>query len=403
MEAYSSLSHKVQHTTNPSGSFNDNLRGLGEPKFNVDGSPYTENWGRPQRDGPALRAITLISWLRTVNASNPQLWFEFSSSRGSRNAFRHLYEATMPPVSVIKADLEYVSKSWNETDGFDLWEETQGKHFFTMMVQLRALKDGADIAARFDDHGAKDWYLQQAKSLEYALREFWDEQRSYLISTLGTKRSGLDCAILLGSIHGNDEVFSPWSDEVLLTLLEFTRDQRRRFPVNDPLFKRQEPQQVLSDAENPYSESEPFHGTGLGRYPEDTYDGYLTTTTGNPWFLCTSSASHILSLTASHLHATKSLNITSRGQAFWQSLIPSLPISPGIYDANNHTFQKAIDKLQQVSDEFLAVVRRHASAEGTMSEQFDGITGFERGARDLTWSYGAFLEAVRAREALGKS
>ena len=30
-------------------------------------------------------------------------------------------------------------------------------------------------------------------------------------------------------------------------------------------------------------------------------------------------------------------------------------------------------------------------------EQFDGITGYEKGAKNLTWSYAAFLSAVRAR------
>jgi hypothetical protein len=31
------------------------------------------------------------------------------------------------------------------------------------------------------------------------------------------------------------------------------------------------------------------------------------------------------------------------------------------------------------------------------SEQFDGITGYEKSVRNLTWSYAAFLSAVRAR------
>ena len=31
------------------------LTGLGEPKVNIDGTPYNEPWGRPQNDGPALR------------------------------------------------------------------------------------------------------------------------------------------------------------------------------------------------------------------------------------------------------------------------------------------------------------------------------------------------------------
>ena len=32
-----------------------------------------------------------------------------------------------------------------------------------------------------------------------------------------------------------------------------------------------------------------------------------------------------------------------------------------------------------------------------LSEQFDGATGYERSVRDLTWSYAAYLSAIRAR------
>ena len=34
-----------------------------------------------------------------------------------------------------------------------------------------------------------------------------------------------------------------------------------------------------------------------------------------------------------------------------------------------------------------------------LSEQFDKDTGYEKSVRDLTWSYAAFLSAVRARNA----
>jgi glucoamylase len=32
-----------------------------------------------------------------------------------------------------------------------------------------------------------------------------------------------------------------------------------------------------------------------------------------------------------------------------------------------------------------------------LSEQFDGVSGYEKSVHDLTWSYAAFLSAVRAR------
>ncbi|KAK7746971.1 hypothetical protein SLS53_002159 [Cytospora paraplurivora] len=51
----------LQGVSNPSGSLSDGT-GLGEPKFEVDLTAFTGSWGRPQRDGPALRAIALITY-----------------------------------------------------------------------------------------------------------------------------------------------------------------------------------------------------------------------------------------------------------------------------------------------------------------------------------------------------
>jgi glucoamylase len=65
IEEYVNAQANLQTVSNPSGSLSDGS-GLGEPKFNVDMSAYTGSWGRPQRDGPALRAIILIdfgNWL----------------------------------------------------------------------------------------------------------------------------------------------------------------------------------------------------------------------------------------------------------------------------------------------------------------------------------------------------
>lgn len=65
IEEYINAQATLQTVSNPSGSLS-NGAGLGEPKFNVDLSAFTDGWGRPQRDGPALRAISLIefgNWL----------------------------------------------------------------------------------------------------------------------------------------------------------------------------------------------------------------------------------------------------------------------------------------------------------------------------------------------------
>jgi glucoamylase len=60
IENYISAQAYLQTVSNPSGGLSSG--GLGEPKFNAGESAFTGSWGRPQRDGPALRATALITY-----------------------------------------------------------------------------------------------------------------------------------------------------------------------------------------------------------------------------------------------------------------------------------------------------------------------------------------------------
>jgi glucoamylase len=60
IQEYISAQAHLQTVSNPSGDLSTG--GLGEPKFNVDQTAFTGPWGRPQRDGPALRATALIAY-----------------------------------------------------------------------------------------------------------------------------------------------------------------------------------------------------------------------------------------------------------------------------------------------------------------------------------------------------
>lgn len=75
---------------------------------------------------------------------------------------------------------------------------------------------------------------------------------------------------MLGAIHGGQsEVFAPWSDEVLVSMQMLVDDMGKRFSVN-----RRSP---------PYhKEDEKLRGVGIGRYPEDIYDG-VGFSGGHPW------------------------------------------------------------------------------------------------------------------------
>jgi glucoamylase len=84
---------KLQGVNNPSGGL-ANGAGLAEPKFNVDLSQFTGEWGRPQRDGPPLRAIALTRYAKWLVA----------------NGYKDTATTVVWPV--IKNDLAYTAQYW---------------------------------------------------------------------------------------------------------------------------------------------------------------------------------------------------------------------------------------------------------------------------------------------------
>lgn len=97
------------------------ISGIGEPKINIDCTPFNGDWGRPQNDGPALRGIILFKLIDI---------FEYK--------YDTLINSLIKPI--IYKDINYILKNFNKIS-FDLWEENIGWHFYTRMVQLKFIKD----------------------------------------------------------------------------------------------------------------------------------------------------------------------------------------------------------------------------------------------------------------------
>jgi glucoamylase len=95
--------------------------GLGEPKINIDGTPFNGDWGRPQNDGPALRGIIMIKIFRMLINTYPQICMNIIQK-------------------VIVKDLIYILSNYDKPC-FDLWEEIIGWHFYTRLVQLKFIKE----------------------------------------------------------------------------------------------------------------------------------------------------------------------------------------------------------------------------------------------------------------------
>jgi glucoamylase len=354
---------------------------LGEPRFNVDGSVNTEPWGRPQNDGPALRALLFT---RLAN--------QFLAEGRTDYVRDHLYAPVLPANSVIKADLEFVAHHWQDRC-IDLWEEVWGHHFFTRASQYLALKEGALLAEKLADEGAAAYYRQQARALEAELGKHWSHEKGYYISALEfsgsadhQKPSQLDVSVILAALVGENEtgILSLSDDRLLQTAMAVEDSFKKIYGLNKDLST----------------------GTAIGRYPEDHYFG------GNPWVLTTAAYAEFNYRLANQIAKAKSFVVTdvqaryfATSAAATKRTLTGLRAGVDLSSANSATLRSQIlSALEVKGDRYLERIRRHANADGSLSEQYGRDDGEMLSARDLSWSYASFLRAVTAREkALGWS
>lgn len=280
IERYITAQAKLQAIYNPSGDLSDGA-GLGEPKFNADGTAFTGAWGRPQRDGPALRATALITYARWLIANGKGDGIETGvTANGTTSAAANGTTSEMvDPIAllwpVISNDLNYVGQYWNQT-GFDLWEETSGSSFFTIAVQHRALVEGNAFAQQIKK--SCPGCVSEAPQILCFLQSFWNGDYINANINEDNGRSRKDANTLLGSIHTfdpaagcDDSTFQPCSSRALANHKIVTDSFRSIYKINAGIPKGE--------------------AVAVGRYPEDVYQGKAIiepNELANPWYVLVS-------------------------------------------------------------------------------------------------------------------
>ncbi|KAJ5610328.1 glucan 1-4-alpha-glucosidase [Penicillium lagena] len=352
---YVSAQAVLQNVSNPSGTLTDGT-GLGEPKFEIDLNPFTGSWGRPQRDGPALRATAMITYAN---------WL--ISHGQSREAKKIMWP-------VISNDLAYVGQYWNET-GFDLWEETDGSSFFTLAVQHRALVQGASLAQKLDKSCSA--CLSQAPHILCFLQSFWNGKYITANINLDTSRTGIDANTILGSIHTfdpeaqcDDSTFQPCSARSLANHKVYVDAFRSIYKINAGIPE--------TSAAN------------VGRYPEDVYQG------GNPWYLATLASAELLYDALYQWNKIGSLEVTDTSLPFFRDFDSS--VRTGTYLAHSKTYKMLTSAIRTYADGFLNLVQQYTPSNGSLAEQYNRNTSVPLSANDLTWSFASFLTAIQRRD-----
>ncbi|EAA27730.2 carbohydrate-binding module family 20 protein [Neurospora crassa] len=352
IQAYAAAQAKLQGVSNPSGSLS-NGAGLGEPKFMVDLQQFTGAWGRPQRDGPPLRAIALIGYGKWLVS----------------NGYADTAKSIIWPI--VKNDLAYTAQYWNNT-GFDLWEEVNSSSFFTIAASHRALVEGSAFAKSVGSScSACDAIAPQILCFQ---QSFWSNS-GYIISNFVNYRSGKDINSVLTSIHNFDpaagcdvNTFQPCSDRALANH-KVVVDSMRFWGVN--------------------SGRTAGKAAAVGRYAEDVYYN------GNPWYLATLAAAEQLYDAVYVWKKQGSITVTSTSLAFFKDLVPS--VSTGTYSSSSSTYTAIINAVTTYADGFVDIVAQYTPSDGSLAEQFDKDSGAPLSATHLTWSYASFLSAAARR------
>ncbi|SCV39017.1 probable glucan 1,4-alpha-glucosidase [Fusarium fujikuroi] len=353
IDDYVSAQAKLQGVTNPSGG--PETGGLGEPKFHVNLTAFTGSWGRPQRDGPPLRATALT------------LYANWLVSHGDRS------KAVDKVWPVIEKDLAYTVKFWNRT-GYDLWEEVNGSSFFTLSASHRALIEGAALAKKLGK-SCSDCTANAPRVLCF-MQSFWTG--SYIDSNINVNdgRKGLDANSILSSIHTfdpsskcTDSTFQPCSSRALANHKAVVDSFRSIYGVNKNRGKGK--------------------AAAVGRYSEDVYYD------GNPWYLATLAAAEQLYAAVYQWNKIGSITVDSVSLPFFSDLVPK--VSKGTYRKNSKTYKAIVKAVTSYADGFVAVVQTYTPKDGSLAEQFDKSTGTPKSAVHLTWSYASFVGAAERR------
>lgn len=344
----------IQQVSNPSGTVSTG--GLGEPKFNINQTAFTGSWGRPQRDSPALRSTTLISYANYL----------------LKNSNTSYVTSTLWPI--IKLDLDYVTNNWNKTT-FDLWEEIDSSSFFTTAVQHRALREGSTLATALGQTSSQ--YDKQADNLLCFLQSYWNPTSGYITANTGGGRSGIDSNTVLTSIHTFDAAagcdaatFQPCSDKALANLKVYVDSFRSIYSINSG-----------------FSSSA---AVATGRYKEDVYYN------GNPWYLSTFAVAEQLYDALTTWSQQGTLEVTATSLAFFQQFSSS--VSVGTYESSSSTYKTLTAAVETFADGFIAINAKYTPSDGSLSEQYSKSDGVPTSAVHLTWSYASALTLFAARD-----
>jgi glucoamylase len=215
---------------------------LDEVRYNADGTIDFLRWSRPQYDGPAARALTVLRFY---------------------DAGAILPDAERPASELLRMDLGHTRKVAGR-NCVDIWEEEDADHYYTHLLQFAALAKGAEWAAATGDKQFAADLDVAARGLGDSLDRFWCHDRKFLRSRIPPPgripEKELDFAVILGLLHSgmSGEAHTVRDERALATMQSLEDMFGAEYALN----------------------REAGQAFAFGRYKGDSYFS------GGAWFLC---------------------------------------------------------------------------------------------------------------------
>jgi len=314
--------------------------------FLINGTP--RSWTN-QSDGPALQTLAILQFYGQLDAP----------TQATANA-------------VVAANLNFLQNAY-QGETYNLWEEEYGASFFARSVQLRCF---LAVTANTAGIPVPGWLSTAIPWLESALAGHWNGQcYQSVLPVPSDYRAPYDpnIDIVMAAIYGAVAV----TDTKLLATAALLRSQWA-----DP----------ASSYFYPINGADQGRGIGpmFGRYPGDVYDGDTDALVGDhPWPVSTANFAELYYRLAQQITTSGTVPLDDLSAGFFSQLGIDASATPAA----------AAAALETAADQMLQAIIFH-SDHFELSEQFDATSGYEKSVANLSWSYAAFLSAVRAKNAL---
>ena len=210
------------------------------------------------------------------------------------------------------------------------------------------------------------------------LDDHWSDKLGYPLKCLECVSERmpdeLDAVVLLGIVHsgrtaGPHSLVDP---RIQATLAKLEDQFMSELPVNSGL-------------------AEQNAGPLFGRFKDDGYFG------GGAFLMTTFAACEIYWLLSHLMAGGTNLAISAANRRFLRRAGLTLPASRVGTTTQESERPVIAEGLRRRGDSIMRAVRAFTPASGTLSEQLDRQSGAPASARNLTWSYAAFITAYYAR------